>query len=172
VKQAAWLDALPREVAAAELRRCCGASRWVEGMLARRPFRDLPNLLRAAAEVWATMRREDVLEAFSHHPRIGGDLDALRSRFAQKGDLLWSAREQAGIASSDDDTLRRLSEGNRAYEARFGHVFVVCATGKSARQMLEALESRLGNEPDIELEIAAAEQAAITALRLQKLECS
>jgi len=166
---AALLDAMDEADARAALTRCCGAARWVEGMLARRPFGDDAALHCAADEVWAAMGRSDVLEAFSHHPRIGADIDALRARFGSKGDLQWSSGEQAGLSEADEDTLRALRDGNLAYEERFGFIFIVCASGKSAAEMLALLRSRLHNDPDDELRIAAAEQAKITHLRLEKL---
>ena len=160
------LDAMDEDEARAALTRCCGASRWVEGMLRERPLGDA--LLDKAREVWATMERDDVLEAFTHHPRIGADLAKLREKFAATE--AWSAGEQSGAMSADEDTLRALRDGNLAYEARFGHIFIVCATGKSAAEMLSLLEARMDNDPDEELAVAAAEQMKITELRLHKLQ--
>lgn len=166
---AATLDAMRDEDARAALTRCCGATRWVEGMLAQRPFGDRDALIRAAREVWAAMDRADVLEAFEHHPRIGADLDALREKFASTKE--WSAGEQSAVRSANEATLEALRDGNVAYEARFGHIFIVCATGKSAGEMLALLRERLDNDPDDELAIAAAEQMKITELRLDKIQC-
>ncbi|GAB5547937.1 MAG: 2-oxo-4-hydroxy-4-carboxy-5-ureidoimidazoline decarboxylase [Sandaracinaceae bacterium] len=160
------LDAMDEDEARAALTRCCGASRWVEGMLRERPLGDA--LLDKAREVWATMERDDVLEAFTHHPRIGADLAKLREKFAATE--AWSAGEQSGATSADESTLRALRDGNLAYEARFGHIFIVCATGKSAAEMLSLLEARMDNDPDEELAVAAAEQMKITELRLHKLQ--
>ncbi len=161
------LDGMEREDARPALTRCCGARRWVEGMLARRPFGTDTALTQAADEVWATMEEPDILEAFSHHPRIGADMDELRKRFARTS--TWSAGEQAGVTQADEATLRALKEGNEAYEARFGFIFIVCASGKSAAEMLALLQGRLPNERDEELRIAASEQGKITKLRLEKL---
>jgi 2-oxo-4-hydroxy-4-carboxy-5-ureidoimidazoline decarboxylase len=108
-----------------------------------------------------------VIEALAHHPRIGADLDELRKKYASTAD--WASGEQAGAASASEATLRALQAGNIAYEARFGHLFVVCATGKSASEMLALLEARLHNDAQTELRIAAAEQAKITRIRLEKL---
>ncbi|MEQ9081379.1 MAG: 2-oxo-4-hydroxy-4-carboxy-5-ureidoimidazoline decarboxylase [Sandaracinaceae bacterium] len=160
------LDAMDEDEARAALTRCCGASRWVEGMLRERPLGDA--LFDKAREVWATMGRDDVLEAFTHHPRIGADLAKLREKFAATE--AWSAGEQSGATSADESTLRALRDGNLAYEARFGHIFIVCATGKSAAEMLSLLEARMDNDPDEELAVAAAEQMKITELRLHKLQ--
>jgi allantoinase len=160
------LNGLAPEEARAELLRCCGARRWADRMADRRPFASEADLLEAADAVWAGLDRSDRLEAFAAHPRIGG-LDALRARFASTA--AWTEGEQAGVAGAPEATLRALAEGNRDYEARFGYLFIVCATGKTAVEMLGLLRSRLGNDPETELAIAAAEQAAITRVRLRKL---
>lgn len=167
LEAAAKLDALSEDDARDALARCCGARRWVDGVLARRPFADGDGLRRAAREVWATMAREDILEAFTHHPRIGADVDALREKFARTAD--WSEGEQAAVGAASEETLRALRDGNLAYEARFGHIFIVCATGKSAEEMLALLEARMPNDADRELAVAAAEQMKITELRLAKI---
>ena len=167
VDVAAWLDALPTGAARDALSRCCGARRWVSGMLDRRPFGSPSSLVAVAREVWAALDPEDIVEAFSHHPTIGADLAGLRARFDRTRD--WSNDEQSGVACADEQTLRDLEEANRAYRARFGYIFIVCASGQSAQAMLEALRARLPNDPDAELRIAAGEQAKITELRLGKL---
>jgi 2-oxo-4-hydroxy-4-carboxy-5-ureidoimidazoline decarboxylase len=161
------LDAMDDARARAALARCCGASRWVEGMLERRPFLSKEALFSAADQVWSEMERADVLEAFTHHPRIGADLGALREKFAPT--KTWSAGEQAGVNLADEATLIALRDGNVEYEARYGHIFIVCATGKSAAEMLEILRARIDNDPAKELAIAAGEQAKITKIRLEKL---
>ncbi|MDQ3035393.1 MAG: 2-oxo-4-hydroxy-4-carboxy-5-ureidoimidazoline decarboxylase [Myxococcota bacterium] len=164
---AARLDGATDDEALAMLTRCCGASRWARAMLARRPFGTDEALFRAADEAWAEMAREDVLEALAHHPRIGADRGELRKKYGTTAD--WAASEQSGAAAANEETLRALRDGNARYDARFGHVFVVCATGKSAAEMLALLEARLDHEPEAELRIAAAEQAKITRIRLEKL---
>jgi 2-oxo-4-hydroxy-4-carboxy-5-ureidoimidazoline decarboxylase len=165
---AAMLDAATPREARAMLLRCCGASRWVDQMLQRRPFGGDETLLRCADDVWARMRRADVLEALAAHPEIGTNLEALRQRFADTAE--WSGQEQAAVAGARESTLLALRDGNVRYRERFGHIFVVCATGKSAEQMLAHLNARLGNDPETELEIAAAEQSKITRIRLEKLQ--
>ena len=164
---AAALDRASDAEALEALSRCCGASRWASAMAARRPFGSDDALLRAADEEWAAMRRDDVLEALSHHPRIGANLDELRKKYASTAG--WAASEQAGAAAASEDTLRALRDGNVRYEAKFGHIFVVCATGKTAAEMLAVLEARLGNDHATELAVAKAEQAKITKIRLEKL---
>jgi len=161
------LSALSPDEARVALMRCCGARAWVEAMLAMRPFGSEQALLRAAQETWSKLGKDDYLEAFSHHPQIGADRAELARRFASTAQL--SAAEQSGVAHADAATLDALAEANRAYLARFGYIFIVCATGKSAEQMLSLLRERLPNAPEAELRIAAAEQAKITTLRLQKL---
>lgn len=161
------LDEQSEEAARALLERCCGARRWVDGMLRRRPFGARAALLEAAREVWAALGEEDYLEAFAHHPRIGEDLDALRARFPETAG--WAGAEQAGAQAADASTLLALRDGNRAYCERFGFIFIICASGKGARELLAALRERMHNERPRELALAAAEQAEITQLRLEKL---
>ena len=148
------------------LRSCCGASAWVERMVARRPFASREALIAAARAEWFALDQSDWLEAFSHHPRIG-DREGLRQRFARTAHQ--SEREQAGVDGASEETLAALAEGNHGYERRFGYIFIVCASGKSAGEMLQLLRDRLPNSPEVEILIAAAEQAKITELRLKKL---
>lgn len=163
---AARVDAASEGQARSLFLRCCGATRWAEAMVARRPFGDDVTLFRVADEVWATMQRDDVLEALAAHPQIGEDIEALRRRFADTA--TWSSGEQAGVGRASEQTLAALRDGNAAYRDKFGHIFVVCATGKSADEMLALLRDRLTNDPATELHIAAAEQAKIIRLRLEK----
>jgi len=148
------------------LQSCCGATAWVDRMMARRPFGSREALADAARDEWFALSRADWLEAFSHHPKIG-DRDSLRQRSARTAHL--SEREQAGVDGAADDVLEALAEGNHEYERRFGYIFIVCASGKSADEMLVLLRQRLANSPDAELRVAAGEQARITELRLMKL---
>ena len=159
------LDRLPDDAARAALARCCGAGAWVNGMLAARPFRDRAGLLTAAERVAATLGRDDWLEAFAQHPRIGERPDPSH----HAATAAWSSEEQRGTSGAAAATRDRLAEGNRAYEARFGYGFIVCATGRSAEEMLAELERRLDHEPAHELTVAAGEQRAITRIRLEKL---
>jgi 2-oxo-4-hydroxy-4-carboxy-5-ureidoimidazoline decarboxylase len=162
----AWLNqASPRDAADA-LFRCCGWAGWAIAMAASRPFGSREALFAAAEAQWARASREDILEAFSHHPRIG-DREALSARFP--GTHQWSEGEQSAAASSDARVLDELAAANRDYEKRFGHIFIVCATSKTAPEILSLLRSRLGHDPEAELKVAAAEQMKITRLRLEKL---
>ncbi|HEX2091928.1 MAG TPA: 2-oxo-4-hydroxy-4-carboxy-5-ureidoimidazoline decarboxylase [Longimicrobiaceae bacterium] len=165
----ARLNALPPAEAEAELRTCCGSREWARQVAARRPFRDEAELLEAADAVWWGLGREDWLEAFRSHPRIGErGAEAPRSERERR----WSEGEQAGVGDAEAAVRRGLTEGNRAYEARFGHLYIVCATGKSGAEMLELLRRRLAHDPGTELRVAAEEQRRITRLRLAKLLAS
>jgi 2-oxo-4-hydroxy-4-carboxy-5-ureidoimidazoline decarboxylase len=127
-------------------------------MVLQRPFKDKAAVLVAADEAWAKTNESDWLEAFASHPRIGG-----------ASTNAWAKSEQSSVASADKAVLDALVQGNADYEAKFGHIFIVCATGKHAAAMLDLLKSRLGNDPKTEKRIAAAEQAKITKIRLEKL---
>lgn len=162
----AAFDALSPYEASVLLETCCGASAWVEGMTLRRPFGTLHVLLHTAEELWWSLTPDDWREAFDHHPRIGEQSAAAPQSAQAQG---WSADEQRGATSAGEDVRRELAEGNREYERRFGHIYLVCATGKSAEEMLALLRTRLTNDPAAELRVAAGEQAKITRLRLEKM---
>lgn len=154
----------PSEAEAA-LGACCGSSRWVREVLAAHPYSGPQRLDAVVARAFDRLAPEDWLEAFAAHPRIGDDPERV-ARFAHAE---ISAREQGGVMGAAEATRKALADGNRRYEAIFGHVFLVCATGKSADEMLAILRSRLTNDPAVELRIAAGEQRKITALRLAAL---
>ena len=160
------LDAAPEDEARVLLSHCCGAARWVDAMLGRRPFGSDMRLLEVAREVWFELDESDWREAFAHHPQIG-DRAALAARFAATRHL--SRREQAAVAAAPEAVLDGLERANREYLERFGYIFIVCATGKSPSEMLALLKKRLTNPPLFEIRIAADEQAKITALRLARL---
>ena len=159
------INSLDEAAAHAAFLRCCGSSRWAAAMVARRPFRGQDDLNAVAESVWAGLEEGDWREAFTAHPRIG-DVESLRAKFATT--RAWSEGEQAGVAVASEDVLQALAEGNHAYEERFGFIFIICATGKSAGEMLSVLQERLPNDPSDELRIAAGEQQKITRLRLEK----
>ncbi len=160
------LNSLPPAEAEAELLKCCGSTRWASLVTARRPFRDASELMLTADAAWWSLGPEDWLEAFRSHPKIGEKkAEAATSEQARR----WSEGEQSGTRAAAPQTLDELAEANRAYEERFGHIFIICATGKTAEEMLAALRARLGNEPREELRVAAEEQRRITRLRLEKL---
>src|SRR3954469_6793513 len=157
------LNALDDEAAGREFLRCCGSSRWAHGMVAARPFAALEAIETRADTIWWALEPDDWREAFAAHPKIGG------ANPGAAGERDWAAQEQAGVAVAAHDTLRRLAVANRDYEARFGYIFIVCATGKTAAEMLVLLEARLRHDAGEELRIAAEEQRRITRLRLGKL---
>jgi 2-oxo-4-hydroxy-4-carboxy-5-ureidoimidazoline decarboxylase len=157
------LDASDVDEARRLLRGCCGSTKWVERMIAGRPFGSRQALLSAGRREWFALTADDWREAFGHHPKIG-DREALRRRFPETHQF--SEREQAGVSRASEAVLDALADGNRAYEEKFGYIFIVCATGRSADEMLTMLRDRLGNDPADEIQIAAAEQAKITELRL------
>lgn len=158
------INAAAPEAARAMLSRACGSSRWVDRMMARRPFGNDAKLLFAARNEWFGLTEADWLEAFSHHPKIG-DHASLAARFPATHDL--SAKEQSAVGGAAGKTIAALAEANDAYQERFGFIFIVCATGKTAEEMLQLLRDRLSNDRAAELRIAAEEQAKITALRLR-----
>lgn len=163
---AGFLNGLTGDESRAALAKCCASRAWVAGMLAKRPFESDDELVSMATSVWWSLSPESWLEAFAAHPMIG-DLEGLRAKYANTKD--WTGSEQAGVKVADESTLRRLAEANEEYRDKFGYIFIVCASGKTAEEMLAMLEERLTNNPAIELPLAAAEQLKITQLRLQKL---
>jgi OHCU decarboxylase len=154
------LNSLPRYRAEGELLKCCGSTAWARTMAGRRPFVGFDRLLKAASEVWNRLDQADWLEAFKTHPQIGERKEIVH---------VWAAREQSGMERAGIAVAGALEEGNREYLAKFGYIFIVCATGKSADEMLAILQSRLLNPPEEELRIAAEQQNKITCLRLEKL---
>jgi len=152
------LNALNEEAATREFLRCCGSTQWAREMAASRPFDSAETMAQTGDTIWSSLERVDWLEAFAAHPKIG-----------ERSASSWAAAEQAGTGNASVDVRDRLAASNRDYEARFGYIFIVCATGKSAGEMLALLDERLTNDPDEELHIAAEEQRKITRLRLAKL---
>lgn len=159
------LNTLDKQKLREELFKCCSSSTWVEKMLKVFPMDDLVELLEDAEEKWFECSEADWKEAFSHHPEIG-DTESLKKKFSNPG---WAAGEQAGVYEASEQTLEALAEGNRLYKDRFGYIFIVCATGKSAEEMLGLLHARLPNTPEEEIKIAADEQNKITKIRLEKM---
>ncbi len=149
-----------------ELLKCCGSTSWVKMMMTYFPEDSMEELLEDAAEMWNECSEDDWKEAFSHHPKIG-DVESLTKKFAATAH--WASGEQNAVNTASKATIEALAEGNRLYVEKFGYIFIVCATGKSTEEMLALLEERLGNKPEDEIKIAAAEQLKITKLRLQKL---
>jgi OHCU decarboxylase len=156
----ASFNRLSRGEAERRLLACCGSRAWASGVAAGRPFASVAAVIQAADDVWARLSHSDWLEAFAAHPRIG------ESGGRSPGS---SNREQKGVMSAKEETLAVLAEGNRLYEERFGHVFLISATGRSAQDVLAALRQRIENDPATELDVAAEEQRKITQLRLKSM---
>ena len=161
------LNHLPKPALAEALQTCCGSTAWVANMLAAFPVADAATLMDEANTAWNSLTEADWREAFTHHPKIGGDVEALRAKFASTS--TWAEGEQASVKQASQETLEALAMGNEDYERRFGYIFIVCATGKSADEMLALLQARLSNKSEDEILIAAGEQNKITRLRLEKL---
>jgi len=153
----AWFNALPRDEAEARLLRCCGSPAWASAVAAQRPYTHLSALMEAADNVWSDLDPSDWLEAFAAHPRLGESGGHAPQQ---------SETEQSGIVQAGDETLALLAQENRRYEAHFGHVFLFSAAGRTAKDALSALHSRMSNDPELEVKVAAEEQRKITRLRL------
>jgi len=192
-------NALPTGEAEARLFSCCASSDWARRMAAARPFGSFRELADEADRVWRSLSREGWLEAFAAHPKIGNVAGTglaglhpppnsengtdLFNRSSQQSTErgknksvansqrfhAWSREEQGGTRGASPETLANLADANRDYEERFGHVFIVCASGRNAAEMLALAQARLGNDPATEIAIAAEEQRKITRLRLEKL---
>jgi 2-oxo-4-hydroxy-4-carboxy-5-ureidoimidazoline decarboxylase len=160
----AEFNALPTAQVESLLMDCCGSPRWAASVASRRPYANAEALHKGADSLWWKLERADWLEAFSHHPQIGDKL-ASGSESARQ----WAAGEQAGTRVATDEVKSRLARANRAYFEKFGYIYIVCATGKSAEAMLAILNQRLQNDLPSELSIAAEQQRLITRIRLDKL---
>ena len=160
------LDALPAERARELLAACCGAEPWVEAMLAARPYRSLAGALAAAGRAWAALSPESLAQVIERHPRLGES----RARAALSArERAWSAAEQSGAATGDGEAIEALARGNEEYERRFGHTFILCASGLSAAEMLRSLRERLAHDVETERSTTARELERIVRLRLGKL---
>jgi 2-oxo-4-hydroxy-4-carboxy-5-ureidoimidazoline decarboxylase len=157
-------NALAAVAAAREILPCCGSRAWANALAARRPFAEAAQLFAASDEVWAALPEPAWREAFDSHPRIGQQ----HARSATAQSLSWSSAEQSAAMSQDDAARLALAAANRQYEERFGRIFIVCASGKSATEILAILNARLHNSPAAELLEAAEQQRQITQLRLRR----
>jgi 2-oxo-4-hydroxy-4-carboxy-5-ureidoimidazoline decarboxylase len=158
-------DHLPDEKKKELLLQCCGSTEWVNKMLGIFPVEDLVDLLECAEEKWNECSEDGWMEAFEHHPKIG-NVNSLQQAAGAKA---LASKEQSGIEGAGDETLQQLAKGNENYLQKFGFIFIICATGRSADEMLKDLTQRLGNSKEAEIKTAAAEQLKITKLRLEKL---
>ncbi len=160
------LNSLTSVAADEEFLKCCGSMHWARRMSDARPFGDLGHLIKEADRVWRSLTEQDWLEAFRAHPKIGErKAAAIQSQQAAS----WSAHEQSQAQQAADETKAAIAEGNRIYEDRFGFIFIICASGKTAHEILKSLNQRLANDAATEMRIAAEEQRKITQLRLNKL---
>jgi 2-oxo-4-hydroxy-4-carboxy-5-ureidoimidazoline decarboxylase len=176
---ARW-NQLPVQEAVEEILPCCSSRAWADRLAAQRPFRDVASLLAASDETWSNLGAADWMDAFRGHPRIG-ESSAAQSASTQSGatqsrsdrpgsdrSSTWSDQEQRNVATADERLKVALGDANREYEQRFRHIFIVCATGKSGKEILEILQRRLRNDETTELREAAEQQRLITRIRLTK----
>jgi 2-oxo-4-hydroxy-4-carboxy-5-ureidoimidazoline decarboxylase len=154
------------EYAIQEFFRCCASSSWATAMVKSRPFSNVDELYSKANRIWISLQKDDWLEAFKGHSKIG-DLKSLKRKFSNTQN--WSSQEQAGVTDSSDEILIQLRDLNLEYEKKYGYIFIVCATGKTASEMLNILKERIQNIAETEIEMACIEQAKITRLRLEKM---
>jgi len=160
------LNRAAKEKAKSDFLNCCGSQNWARMMTEARPFADVAALLNRAEQIWQTLDTKDWLEAFAAHPKIGARKAVLRQS-AQSAE--WSNAEQSDTQTAADSLRTELETANRLYEQKFGFIFIVCATGKSAEEMLDLCRRRVRNDADSEIRIAADEQRKITEIRLKKL---
>jgi len=160
------LNTLSKDQLRVELLKCCGSASWADRMIPFFPIEDLVDLLEDAEKQWFLCSESDWKEAFSQHRSIG-DLKSKDPKFEETQH--WAKEEQAGVATANKEVLDALAAANRRYESKFGYTFIVCATGKSAAEMLGILHTRLENDPAEEIRTAADEQSQITKLRIEKL---
>jgi 2-oxo-4-hydroxy-4-carboxy-5-ureidoimidazoline decarboxylase len=160
------INNLEKKLVFNELFKCCGSTTWAHELSNKRPYINLDDLFTKSDVIWSKVKREDVLEAFSHHPKIG-DVSELEKKFAATKE--WAGNEQASVSLATKSTIEALAKGNDVYEKKFGFIFIVCATGKTAEEMLNMLNLRISNDLDSELIIAKNEQNKITKIRLSKL---
>lgn len=159
-------NALPPTEAASLLQQCNAATAWYDAMAAARPFAGIAAMKESAGKIWNSLGEKDYLQAFEAHPMIG-DVGSLRQKYASTKAM--ASGEQAGASGADEAVLQELSDLNYQYLEKFGFIFIVFATGKSAAEMLALLKARIGNSREKEIENAAAEQLKITLLRIDKL---
>ena len=160
------LNRAAREAAEADFTNCCGSKTWARMMTEARPFADIDAVLNRAEQIWLNLESDDWLEAFAAHPKIGAK-KAVSQQSAQAAE--WSNAEQSGTQTAADSLRDELEKANRLYEEKFGFIFIVCATGKTAEEMLDLCRRRVRNDADSEIRIAADEQRKITEIRLKKL---
>jgi len=157
---------LPIDEAVIMLSSCCSSQRWQEEVIKGRPYRDKEDFFFKQEKIWNELEQADYMQAFEGHAKIG-DVTSLKKKYGHTKEL--AAGEQSGVDLATEKVIEELARFNQDYEDRFGYIFIVCATGKSATEMLEILKMRINNNPDFELPIAVAEQNKITKIRLEKI---
>ena len=159
----AAFNSLPAAAAGVALLACCSSRAWAETLAAGRPYANANQLFEAADEALAALSEDDVDEALAGHPRIGERPAPSHSA--------WSFQEQSGVVAAADRTRAELAAANREYEHRFGHVYLVCASGRTADELLAILRGRLGNDPVTEQQVVRTELGKINRNRLERLIC-
>jgi 2-oxo-4-hydroxy-4-carboxy-5-ureidoimidazoline decarboxylase len=161
-----WFNELPTGEALQALLECCSAPGWADQMAAARPYASPEQATRQSAAIVAALTDTDLAAALAGHPRIGERPDsASGTRLAAS----WSQQEQAGVAADDAATRHALASANQEYEQRFGHIYLVCASGRTGTELLGVLRGRLANEPEAEWQVVRHELQKINELRLQRL---
>lgn len=155
-----------REKAGQDLFKCCGSKAWVNKIMENFPYNSIEDLKISSDRIWFGCKKEDWMEAFSHHPKIGAQNSADKKHSSTAE---WAKQEQSAVKDAGQIILSELEKANQTYENKFGFIFIVCATGKTAAEMLKLLNHRLNNEHEKELHIAINEQNKITHLRINKL---
>jgi 2-oxo-4-hydroxy-4-carboxy-5-ureidoimidazoline decarboxylase len=161
-----WFNELSAQAAHQALLECSSAPRWAEQMAAGRPYASAQEAIRQSGAIVAALTVTDLAEALAGHPRIGERPDAGDGSPQAAG---WSRREQSGVNADDAETRRALARGNLEYEQRFGHIYLVCASGRTGRELLDVLRGRLQNKPEDEWQVVRTELQKINALRLQRI---
>lgn len=161
-----WINTSPVQELEKFFRRCCTCETWIKRMVAGRPYNSRDSVLKAAAVNWQGLDESDYLEAFEGHPMIG-DIQSLAMKYADT--RTFAHDEQSRVTTANQEILQALATGNGEYQARFGFVFLVCATDKSAGEILAILQARLRNTRDMEIQHAGQEQCKITRIRLERL---
>ena len=134
-----------------DLEKCCGSSEWIKMIIAARPYKDIECLYQTSDNIWASLSEDDYLEAFTHHPQIG-DIESMKKKFASTAS--WAENEQKGSSQASIAVLSALKIANQEYLAKFGFIFIVCATGKTAQQMLDLLNQRMPNDRSTEIQLS------------------
>ncbi|MDQ3193801.1 MAG: 2-oxo-4-hydroxy-4-carboxy-5-ureidoimidazoline decarboxylase [Bacteroidota bacterium] len=160
------LNKLGKEEAAEIFFKCCGTRKWINEMVEARPFRTNHHIFESAEKILKALDEKECLEAFQHHPKIG-DINSLKEKYTSTKQL--AENEQSGVNDASMEVLEELSILNHEYEKKFGYIFIICASGKTADEMLAIIKNRINNDAAAEIKIAMKEQNKITKLRMEKL---